>query len=122
MATVKLFQKGTEDIFYDRIEGDTIVDYYLICELDKRGMVEKSCSFAYSASHDTYFFMNDNDAMSKIKVLKDAEDFDVCFEPASVENETRLSNIMKISEENDIFNTWMAFHRQHYDYLYNEDN
>lgn len=118
MTTVKLFNKGTEDIFYDQVEGDTIVLYYLICESDQNGSVLRSCSFAYSPEHDTYFSMNDDDRRKQIETIIDADAYDVALESASVEDECRLSTIMEVNEDNEIFNVWMNFHRTEFPYLY----
>lgn len=119
MTTITLFGKGTEDIFYDRYEGDIIVHYYLICETDENNNVIRAISFAYGGGR--YFDLYQEELIrEKVKTLDDAKAFDVATEPAHYENETRLSSIMEASESNPFFTTWMAHHRKLFYYEYDD--
>ncbi len=116
MTTITLFRKGTEDIFYDRYEGDIIVDYYLMTETDENNNIIRAFSFAYGGEH-RYFDLGEEDLIrEKVQTLDDAKTFNVADEPAHYENETRLSSIMEVSESNPFFITWMEHHRKYYDY------
>jgi hypothetical protein len=116
MTTIHLFEKGTEDIFYDSIEGDIIIDYYLMCELDEDANVIKVFTFAYG--NDSYFCLYEEELLKNVKTLEDAKAFEVAKdEPASRDNESRLSSIMEVSEDNPFFREWMKYHRCKYDWL-----
>lgn len=122
MTTIHLFPKGTEDIFYDNMEGDIIIYYYLMCEVNEHGNVINSISFAYGGEGDSYFLLGEDDMLKKnVKTVEDAKTFKVAKdEPASRDDECRLSNIMKVSEDNPFFTEWMAYHRREFDWLYEE--
>ena len=117
--TITVFNKGTEDIFYDRYEGDIIVHYYLICETDDNNNVVNAFSFAYGGEH-RYFTLGEEDLIrEKVKSLDDAKKFKVAADkPAHYDDETRLSSIMEVSESNPFFVAWMERHRKDFDYEY----
>lgn len=119
MTTVTLFKKGTEDIFYDHMEGDIIVNYYLLCETDENGNVVDSCAFAYSACEDVYFNKNTK-KLGKIKTLEEAHMFDVAEHSASVDQICSLSWLMKTNKSLGFLNKWMEFHKKEYSYMNDE--
>lgn len=122
MTTITVFCKGTEDIFYDQMEGDLIVNYYLICETDEDENVVRVVTFAYG-SQDHYFALYDEELLKeRVKTLKDAKSFKVADEsPADRDNECRLSWLMKVSDEDPFFVAWMEHHRKKYDWEYDDE-
>jgi hypothetical protein len=121
--TIHLFSKGTEDIFYCNIEGDIIIHYYLMCEVDEEGNVIQAISFAYGGD-DSYFLLGEEDILkNNVKTLEDAKKFKVAsVASASRDDECRLSNIMKVSEDNPFFTEWMAYHRRIFYWLYDRND
>lgn len=120
---VQLFQKGTEDIAYCPIEGDIIVNYYLMCKIDNKDSVVRSISFAYGACRDAYFDLDEDDQLAQIKTLTDAEAYQVAKEQGPTPDmECRLSQIMKVDESEPFFTEWIAFHKKKYDWLYDESD
>ncbi len=121
MTTIHLFRKGIEDIFYDNTEGDIIIEYYLMCEVDEEENITDVFTFAYGGN-DSYFYLYEEELLKKVKTLEDAKAFKVAKDhPASRENECRLSSIMEVSEDNPFFRQWMKYHRREYDWLYEEE-
>jgi hypothetical protein len=122
LTRVQLFEKGTEDIAYCPIEGDIIVNYYLMCELVSNDNVLTSISFAYG-SRDNYFDLYEYDQLAQIKTLTDAEAYQVAKDQGpKPDMECRLSQLMKVDESDPFFTEWMAFHKKKYYYLYDESD
>ena len=82
MTTV-ILPKGSEDILYDHIDGDTLVDYYLICTrlLDDR--VLDVMSFAYSAEQDTYFTLDEVELLTRLTTFNEVDQFRVADQHAA---------------------------------------
>jgi hypothetical protein len=120
-TTIHLFRKGTEDIFYDNMEGDIIIQYYLMCEVDEGGNIIDVFTFAYGGD-DSYFYLYEEELLKKVKTLEDAKAFKVAKDqPASRDNECRLSSIMEVNDDNPFFRQWMEYHRREYYWLYEDD-
>lgn len=98
--------KANDDIFYNRFEGDTTIDYYLIYDSDDDVYVTRTCAFAYSPSIDTYFDMN-TERTENIDTVVEAKETDIALYPASTEDECRLSSLMQI--DGDFFVAWMQY-------------
>ena len=117
LTRIQLFEKGTEDIAYCPIEGDIMVNYYLMCELDSNDNVLTSISFAYG-SRDNYFDLYEYDQLAQIKTLTDAEAYQVAKEQGPTPDmECRLSQIMKVDESEPFFTEWMSVHKKEYYWL-----
>jgi hypothetical protein len=126
ISTIHIFRKGTEDIFYDRMEGDIIVNYYLMCEVDNNDTVLKAFSFAYGGgcgNDGDYFDLEEDEKIRRqIKTLDDAKKFNVAEHvPANRENECGPERFMKESEEDPFYKKWMELHRVDYYWLYEKD-
>lgn len=101
--TVVILNKGTEDIFYEHC--DIIVDYFLIYETEQDDVhVRRTCAFAYSPSEETYFDMNTGKTES-IQTVAEANEIDIAYYSADIDNECRLSSLMEI--DGDFFVEWM---------------
>lgn len=111
---ITIFKKGTEEIYYNFIQGDIYVHYYLLCKFDNE-RVTKSYSFAYSPCIDIYFSMEDYDRLNNIIDFKKANNYIVSTKPASVDNIKYLNEIM--NDEEFIY-LWKLYHRSEYGHIY----
>lgn len=116
MYEIKIFKKGSEDIFYNYIEGDIYVNYYLICKFEENRIV-KACSFAYSPYIDVYFSMNDSNRLKNILTLEEANNYDVGIKRPDIDYQGHLSDII----DGEFLDIWMNFHKLEYDYMYETD-
>lgn len=113
---IKIFKKGSEDVFYNYMEGDIYVNYYLICKFDGN-RITKACSFSYSPYVDVYFSMNDFNRLKNILTLEEANDYDVGTQRPDINYQGSLSDII----DKEFIDIWIDFHKLEYDYMYETD-
>lgn len=116
-----IIEKGTEDIAYHPIEGDTIVIYYMMYNLKDNNQIDKVITFAYSGSHDAYFALPEDD-LSNIHTVEDANNFKVCLQyPADADNEVGMLSLFRtfdVETRQSFIKEWSHYHRHEYEYLY----
>lgn len=115
---VELYRKGMEEIFYDHVEGDTTVQYFLMCEINSRHEVSNVVTFGYSPEYDAFFDLHEGELLSALKTRQDVEGFVVASEdPASAEYETSSLALFPTPEFHAV---WAAFHRDEFDWFYDD--
>jgi len=108
MSFVEIFERGSEDIFYNYSIGDITISYYLLCKLDNDRNILKSIAFGYSHDYDFYFNMN-TELLENIYTIQDANEYIVAFKKPSIDDEIKLSDLMLIEYTDIFFKYWIDF-------------
>lgn len=85
MTTV-LFRKGSEAILFDPFEhgdGETTVEYFLLCTLLPDHRVKDVMTFGYSEEYETYFALDEENLLSKLHTDAEVEQFRVADQHAA---------------------------------------
>jgi hypothetical protein len=115
---ITVFEQGWEDIMYDRYEGNTLVYYYLLCDLDGDKVIHPSrtLAFGYSPSHNLYFELYESTQLQTLRTRKEVDEYVVASRhPVTMDDVCPLSAII---QDDSYYTVWMNYHRKHYDWLY----
>lgn len=85
MTTV-LYRKGSEAIWYDPFEhgdGETTVEYFLLCTVLPDHRVQDVISFGYSDDYETYFELGEENLLAQLQTEADVEQFRVAYQHAA---------------------------------------
>lgn len=114
---IELFPQGWEEILYNRHDGTTTVDYYLMADLegDQVSYPTETVAFGYSSEHDVYFELNEGDALRQLRTRTEVDDYVVAtIHAADARYTISLDRLLTLPYRD----AWMAFHRKHYYEMY----